>query len=96
MKPASVPLIVLIGLCSLAGCGGKRWPEVPPPPAVLKLPASPIPQTPVLPRINGDLPLDHPFNIEVLLERDDTMRAFIKALCAALGTPRDNGEGERE
>ncbi|CAK7024800.1 MAG: hypothetical protein DELT_02536 [Desulfovibrio sp.] len=96
MKPASVLLIALIALCSLAGCGGKeaRRQEVPTPPAVLNLPASPAPQKPELPQIDGALPLDHPHNVDVLLERDDIMRALIKALYAALGIPDDNGKGE--
>lgn len=97
MKPASALLIALIVLCSLAGCGGKDLPgKVPPSPAVLNLPASPAPEKPVLPQINRDLPFDHPFNIEVLLERDDIMRALVKALYAALGIPEKNGEGENK
>lgn len=88
MKPASVALIVLIGLCSLAGCGGKQAPEVPAPPVILKLPDCPAPERPRLPLINGDLPFDSPENIKAFLERDDIMRAYIKGLEAAVGCYR--------
>lgn len=84
MKPATVLLIVLIGLCSLAGCGGKRAPELPAPPAILNLPDCPAPERPLLPLINGGLPFDSPENIESFLERDDIMRAYIKGLEAAV------------
>lgn len=85
MKRAFVPLIGLIALCSLYGCGGKRLPEVPAPPAILNLPDCPVPERPALPRIIGAIPFDAPENIAVFLERDDIMRAYIKGLEAAVG-----------
>lgn len=96
MKPASVLLIVLIALFSVAGCGGREPSRVPAPPVILNLPASPVPQRPVLPQIDGALPLEHKANVDVLLERDDIMRALIKALYAALGIPGNAGEGENK
>ena len=83
MKRAFVPLIALIGLFSLAGCGVYR-PSLPPAPAILKLPDCPAPARPYLPRIDGSLPFDAPDNVAAFLERDDVLREFVKALEDAL------------
>lgn len=85
MQPASVALIVLIGLCSLAGCAkAPALPELVPPPAILNLPDCPAPESPRLPRIDGALPFDAPANIAAMLERDDVLRAHIKGQGAAI------------
>ena len=97
MKREIVLLFVLIGLCSLAGCGGKRLPELPAPPVILNLPDCPAPDRPRLPQVNGGLPFDAPENINTFLERDDIMRAYIKGLEAAvLCARRDSIQGESE
>ena len=90
MRHASVVLIALIVLCSLAGCG-KRTPELASPPVILNLPDCPAPDTPRLPLIDGALPLDSPVNIKALLERDDIMRFYISGLNAAISCFRRTG-----
>ncbi len=91
MKHASVLLIALIGLCSLWGCGRQEVTQLPAPPLILTLPASPIPQKPNLPQVNENAPLDSLENNKILLERDDIMRRLISALYAALGVTEDEG-----
>lgn len=72
------------GAIILTGCA-VRPPVLPPAPIVLHLPDCPEPLTPLLPGIDGVLPLDSPGNVEVLLERDDILRAFVSGLRATIG-----------
>lgn len=81
MKRAIVLLVASIVLCS--GCGAKQR-EIPPAPLVLNLPDCPAPLPPILPQLDGTLPLDSPENVGLLLERDDTLRAYIDGLKSAI------------
>lgn len=84
MQRALVPLIALIGLFSLTGCGAATRPSLPPPPVILNLPDCPAPARPALPILDGALPFDAPVNVGAFLERDDLYRQHITALEAAI------------
>lgn len=84
MKRALVLLLVSIGLCS--GCGHKRAA-----PLILNLPDCPAPSVPVLPDLDAAEPLDSPENLSRLLERDDSIRAYIDGLNAALRCEQARG-----
>ncbi len=77
-KLAVVLLSASIVLCS--GCAAKESPV----PQIVSLPACPAPAVPELVQLDPSEPLDSPGNIEVLLERDDSMRQYIDALRASL------------
>jgi len=79
MRLGRLWLIGLIVLCS--ACAAKQVPQAPV--VVVPVVECPMPALPVLPDLYGGLPFDHPSNVEVLMERDDTMRAYIKGLRAA-------------
>ena len=83
MIRASVLLFVLIGLCSLGGCAGRQE-TLSEPPLILTYVDCPSPHKPVLPFIDGEVPLDSLRNIEIFLERDDLMRSYIKGLEATV------------
>ena len=83
MQHACVVLTGLIALCSLTGCAAKPAPP-PPAPLLVPLPACPSPGKPRLAQLDGTLPFDAPANIQVLLERDDSMRGYVKGLEATV------------
>ncbi len=95
MKLAGALLIALIVLFSVGGCG-KNLPsvDIATPPIILNLPDRPVPKKPVLAELNRELPLDHEQNLRILLERDDIMRALIKALYSSLGVAPDKAKEE--
>lgn len=82
MRRASVLLIVSIALGSL-GCSARQA-LVPPAPEIVRMEECPCPERPELPPVNGTLPLDHPENVEALLERDDAYRAYAHGLEASV------------
>lgn len=96
MRRVSALLICLIAICSgLGGCA-QRTLSVPPP-VVITVQRCARPQTPVMPVLRSDLPLDHPAQVEALLTRDVRLRRYVDGLRAALdcydkqtkGVPRD-------
>lgn len=85
MRHALVLFLALIAGCSLlTGCGARELPTLPPAPLILNLPDCPAPAPPVLPLLNGNLPLDSPENLETLLIRDDAIRAYLWGLEATI------------
>ena len=92
MQRVNAPLIVLIGIFSMAvaGCGTKS-PALPAPPVILNLPDCPAPARPALARMDGDLPFDAPANVAALLERDDALRLHVAALEATILCYRRQG-----
>jgi hypothetical protein len=95
MKRAGAPLIGLIALGSLTGCG-VAGSALPVPPAVLALPDCPAPARPALAVVDGALPFDAPANVAAILERDDALRLHVLALEATIACYRrqraDTGE----
>ncbi len=81
MQHASVLLIFLTVLCS--GCAVKSE-FLAPAPQVVAVTRCARPATPVLPQVRGDVPFDHPTQVETLLTRDARLRLFIDGLNAAL------------
>ncbi len=79
MKRAALLLSISIALCS--ACAAR--PEVAPARVLGPVPCA-APVAPVLPRIDGDIPLDHPGNVNATLERDSRLRRYISGLRAAL------------
>lgn len=71
---------IIGGMILFTGCGARELPALPQAPVVLAVPECPAPARPVLPVVDGTLPLDSSNNAEALLERDDTLRAYIKGL----------------
>lgn len=81
MLRANVLLIILIVLCS--GCAVKSA-SLAPAPQVVAVTRCARPAAPVLPQVRGDVPFDHPTQVETLLTRDARLRLFIDGLNAAL------------
>lgn len=81
MRHASVLLIFLIVLCS--GCAVKSESTAPAPQVVTATRCA-RPAAPALPRVRGDVPFDHPAQVETLLTRDARLRLHIDGLNAAL------------
>ena len=97
MQPASALLIALT-VCGLNGCAARE--PVTPAPLILNLPDCPAPQAPILPPLDGAVPLDAPRNVTVLMERDDALRQYVSGLRAALhcyqqARQKENHESER-
>ena len=82
MRHASVLLIISIVLCS-SGCAVKSEISAPAPQVVTATRCA-RPATPALPNVRGDVPFDHPAQVETLLTRDARLRLFIDGLNAAL------------
>lgn len=70
-------LLLLIGSIVLCSCAGKALVQ---PVVVQQTLECPAPERPQLPAVSGTLPLDHPDNVEALMERDDIMRQYMHAL----------------
>ncbi|GFM37984.1 lipoprotein [Desulfovibrio psychrotolerans] len=83
MTKRAVPLLIILTALG-SGCAVRPVPVVPPAPVVLRTVLCPAPVRPVLPSVNGNLPFDAPENLTVLLERDDTYRAYAEGLEAAV------------
>ena len=81
-RAALLPL-VLIGLCS---CAGRPVPV--PPPVVIRAVPCPEPTVPALPPLDGGESFDALPAWDVLMERDDIMRAHINALRRSLACYR--------
>lgn len=81
MRPVYALLICLTALGS--GCAVKVEPSVPAPQAVTTTRCA-RPEAPVLPKLRGDLPLDHPVNVEAMLTRDTQQRRYNNGLRDAL------------
>lgn len=81
MRPVLALLICLTALGS--GCAARQ--EQPAPtPVVVAATRCARPAAPVLPRLRGDLPLDHPVNVEAMLTRDTRQRRYTNGLLDAL------------
>ncbi|MDD2966755.1 MAG: hypothetical protein PHN64_04590 [Desulfovibrionaceae bacterium] len=80
MKPASALLLALTVLCS--ACGARQ--AAISPPLVLALPDCPAPEVPLLPPLEGAVPLDSPQNIDLLMQRDDSIRRYVAGLQASI------------
>ena len=81
MRPAIALLICLIALGS--GCAAR--PDQPAPaPQVVTATRCARPTSPVLPKLRGDLPLDHPVNVEAMLTRDTRQRRYNSGLLDTL------------
>lgn len=94
MQRASVLLICLIVLCS--GCAAKvesdaSAPE--PAPVVMKVQRCARPTAPTLPKVRGDIPFDHPAQVEVILTRDTRQRVYADGLNSALDCYDAQAEG---
>lgn len=81
MPRAAVLLICLIVLGSL-GCA--RAPAPTPAPMVVSVQRCARPEKPVLPHIRGNVPFDHPAQLEALLTRDARLRVYAAGLNDAL------------
>lgn len=81
MRPVFALLICLTALGS--GCAAKQDQPAPAPQVVTTTRCA-RPATPVLPRLRGDLPLDHPVNVEAMLTRDTRQRRYANGLNDAL------------
>ncbi len=81
MRPVIVLLICLIVLGS--GCTAKVEPPALAPQVVTTTRCA-RPAAPVLPKLRGDLPLDHPVNVEAMLTRDTRQRRYNNGLNDAL------------
>ena len=81
MRPVLALLICLIALGS--GCAA-RQDQPTPAPQVVTITRCARPAAPVLPRLRGDLPLDHPVNVEAMLTRDARQRRHVNGLNDAL------------
>ena len=79
MKRAVALFCASIVICNCCGCGPKQTA-----PLILNLPDCPAPSVPALPELDAAEPLDSPENLSLLLERDDSIRAYIDGLRAAL------------
>lgn len=82
-RAALLPL-VLIGLCSLAGCATRADRVSTPPPAVIAAAPCPEPDDPILPDVDGEQSFDELDQYDVIMERDDLLRQHINALRRAL------------
>lgn len=76
MRRASVLLICLIGLGSVVGCSLKDCGVSTPAPEIVTLQRCARPEKPTLPKIRGDLPFDHPDQVEAMLTRDARLRVY--------------------
>ena len=75
MLRASVLLICLTVLGSLGGCAAKGA-ESTPAPEVVTMQRCARPAKPTLPKIRGDIPFDHPDQVEAILTRDARLRVY--------------------
>ena len=83
MLRASVLLLCSIGLGSLSGCAATGSVPAPTPVVVTVQPCA-RPTAPALPQIRGDIPFDHPDQVEALLTRDARLRVYSGGLNDAL------------
>ena len=83
MRRASVLLICSIGLGSLGGCAATGSVSTPAP-EVVTTQRCPRPAKPTLPKIRGDIPFDHPDQVEAILTRDARLRVYSAQCNAAL------------
>ena len=88
MRPVLALLICLTALGS--GCAARQdqpaaRQDQPAAPQVVTTTRCARPAAPVLPRLRGDLPLDHPVNVEAMLTRDARQRHYVNGLKDALG-----------
>lgn len=81
MRPVFALLICLTVLGS--GCAAKVESPAPAPQVVTTTRCA-RPVAPVLPKLRGDLPFDHPVNVEIMLTRDTRQRRYSNAQNAAL------------
>lgn len=81
MRPVLALLICLTALGS--GCAAKQDQPAPAPQVVTTTRCA-RPAAPVLPKLRGDLPLDHPVNVEAMLTRDTRQRRYSNGLNDAL------------
>ena len=91
MLRASVLLICLIGLGSLAGCSTANLPV--PPPVVVTVQRCARPAAPSVPKLRGDIPFDSPSQVEATLTRDARLRLYAAQLNDALDCYDAQAEG---
>ena len=91
MQRASVLLICLIGLGSLAGCSTASLPV--PPPVVVTVQRCARPAAPSVPKLRGDIPFDSPSQVEATLTRDARLRLYAAQLNDALDCYDAQAEG---
>lgn len=77
MRRASVLLICLIVPGSLTGCAIRGGDIPTSAPEVVAIRRCPRPVFPVLPNIRGDIPFDHPDQVEAILTRDARLRIYV-------------------
>jgi hypothetical protein len=53
----------------------------------------PAPVRPTLPDVDPALPLDHAANVEVLMIRDDALRAYVHGMESTIGCYKNQVEG---
>lgn len=84
LNTSTVPGNLLISGLVLLGSALSGCTSLPPAPLILNLPDCPSPVRPDLPLVDGELPFDNLANINILLQRDDFMRAYIISLEATI------------
>lgn len=55
------------------------------------LPECPRPDVPEMPILDAEIPLEHPLNMQRLMERDDCLRFYIEGLESALDCYKKTG-----
>lgn len=84
-------LLLLAGSIALCSCAAATPPVV----ATMPVVECPAPGRPVLPDLDPGLPLDHQKNVELLMIRDDVMRAYVHGMESALECYRAQAKGAK-
>ena len=71
--------VLVLTACCLSGCAQKVTPS-----AAFELPKCPVPPAPELPELDATRPLDSVENLDILMTRDDAIRAYIAGLRATV------------
>jgi hypothetical protein len=85
-------LLLLLGSIALCSACAK------PAPMIMTVPVveCPAPVRPTLPDVDPALPLDHAANVEVLMIRDDALRAYVHGMESTIGCYKNQVEGHHE
>jgi hypothetical protein len=85
-------LLLLLGSIALCSACAK------PAPMIMTVPVveCPAPIRPTLPDVDPALPLDHAVNVEVLMIRDDALRAYVHGMESTIECYKNQVEGHHE